>query len=247
LIGRYEPGPNATPENGIYTGDSCELSQDIPDNSISCILTDPLYHAKHMHYYGWLAETAARVLKPGAWMFAYGGWITKEVLDLMYGKGLDYFMTIALVNKAGYPRWWSKKLMIGFKPVYVFSKGTPTIMKWQANIADSDSIDKRYHVYGQGIGFAVEKIDMFTEPGDIVFDPFCGGGQIAEAAIVTGRRYLTFEIDPTTAQDARSRVSKVARPLFTPQPQQLEFTPLAGTIDYSEVIGELSQPLFEID
>lgn len=239
MLGRYTPGLNDSPENGIYCGDSRELSRDIPDDSVSMIITDPLYHAQHMHYYGWLAETAARVLKPGAWMFAYGGWITKEVLDLMYGKGMDYFMTIALVNKAGYPRWWSKKLMIGFKPVYVFTKGAPTIMKWQANLADSDMMDKRYHAYGQGTGFAIEKIDMFTQPGDIVFDPFMGGGQIAEASIVAGRRYLAFDIDPVTCEKARKRARNTPKPLFIPEAQQLELQ-VEGN-DYGGIIGEVSQ------
>lgn len=231
------PGQNDLPENGIYCGDSRLLSLAIQSDSIDMLITDPLYHAKHLHYYGWVAEVGARVLKPGAWAFIYGGWITKEVFDLLYDKGLDYFMTIALVNKHGYPRWWSKRLMIGFKPIYVFTKGTPTISKWQANIADSDMIDKRYHAFGQGTGFVIEKIDMFTKPGDIIFDPFCGGGQVAAAAVVTGRKYITFDIDEQSVVGARKRIRTMQKPLVIPEPQVLTLERKTYDEDYEELIS----------
>lgn len=213
MIGPYEL-------DSVVVGDSRELAVNIPNNSIDMIVTDPLYHEEHMHYYGWLAQTATRILKPGAWAFVYGGWVAKEVLELLYHDSWDYFMTIALVNRGGYPRWWSKKLMIGWKPVYVFTKGKPEIMKWQSNIADADAMDKRYHRFGQGVGFAIEKIDMFTQPDDIIFDPFCGGGQIPAACIATGRHYLSFEIDSKTADEARARLMKEQRPIVVPEPQQ---------------------------
>lgn len=219
----YEPGPGGI-KNGIYTGDSRELSSLIPDESIDMIVTDPLYHLEHLHYYGWLRETAIRVLKPGAWAFIYGGWLAKEVLDLLYDEEerWDYFMTIALVHNSGHPRWWSKQLFIGYKPIYVFTKGEPKIQKWQSNLAYSDKMDKKFHEFGQGVSFALAKIDMFTEPGDVVFDPFCGGGQVPAACVATGRRYIAFEIDAGTAHDARKRIAHMERPIVVPEPSQLQ-------------------------
>lgn len=199
--------------NKVTEGDCRELSLHIPDESVDMIFTDPLYHVKHRHYYRWLAETAVRVLKPGAWAFVYGGWEEKSYYDHLCIDGWKHHMTVALVNKAGYPRWWSKKVMVGYKPVYVFTKGDPKIFKWQSNIADSDAIDKRYSRYGQGTGFAIEKIDMFTELGDVVFDPFCGGGQTAAACSILERNFITFDLDPDACRVARTRLAEAQPPM----------------------------------
>jgi ubiquinone/menaquinone biosynthesis C-methylase UbiE len=59
------------PLNTIVTGDARELAQTIPDESVDLIFTDPVYD--RMDDYRWLAETAARVLKPDTWLLAYYG------------------------------------------------------------------------------------------------------------------------------------------------------------------------------
>ena len=50
------------PLNQIITGDSRLLAQSIPDESVDMIFTDPVY--ENIEDYAWLAETAARILKP---------------------------------------------------------------------------------------------------------------------------------------------------------------------------------------
>jgi modification methylase len=47
----------------------------------------------------------------------------------------------------------------------------------------------------------------FTDPGDIILDPFCGSGTTGVAAIRLGRRFVGIERDPTYAQLARDRIS----------------------------------------
>lgn len=49
--------------NQIITGDARELAKQIPDESVDMVFTDPVY--ENIDDYRWLAETAARVLKPG--------------------------------------------------------------------------------------------------------------------------------------------------------------------------------------
>lgn len=205
----------------IITGDARQLAQRIPDDSVDMVFCDPPYPKEYLYLYDWLASESVRILKPGGWAFVYGGWIIPDIYERLTHKGWDYYMTIALVNRGGYPRWWSKKLMIGFKPVYVFTKGTPTIQRWQSNVAQTDLMDKRYHKWGQGIGLAVEKIDMFTPPGGVVVDYFAGGGQVAAACIVTGRHYTCFEFDDRQAEIARLRAEGTQRPLVIPVYEQM--------------------------
>lgn len=55
-------------------------------------------------------------------------------------------------------------------------------------------------------------IELVTQPGHIVLDPFCGSGSTLVAAQLTGRHFLGFEINPQYAAIARERVSVQANP-----------------------------------
>ena len=56
---------------------------------------------------------------------------------------------------------------------------------------------------------AAHFIKLHTKPGDLVLDPFTGGGSTWEACIRTGRRFLGFEIDPKWAEYAERRARNV--------------------------------------
>jgi DNA modification methylase len=49
-------------------------------------------------------------------------------------------------------------------------------------------------------------IKLFTQPGDVVLDPFSGSGSTALAAKQLGRRYIGIDIDPHYIELARERV-----------------------------------------
>jgi DNA modification methylase len=51
-------------------------------------------------------------------------------------------------------------------------------------------------------------IKLFTQPGDIVLDPFIGSGTTAVAAIQLGRKYLGVDINREFVELARKRVSE---------------------------------------
>jgi site-specific DNA-methyltransferase (adenine-specific) len=52
-------------------------------------------------------------------------------------------------------------------------------------------------------------IKLFTQPGDMVLDPFMGSGTTAVAAKQLGRRCLGIEIDPAYIEVAQSRLNEV--------------------------------------
>jgi site-specific DNA-methyltransferase (adenine-specific) len=54
-------------------------------------------------------------------------------------------------------------------------------------------------------------IRLFSAPGDIVLDPFIGGGTTALAAIQHRRHYLGFELLPEYASLACTRISRITR------------------------------------
>lgn len=48
----------------------------------------------------------------------------------------------------------------------------------------------------------------YSRPGDLVVDPFCGGGTTALACAIEGRRCITSEMDPVTFEKARARLAQ---------------------------------------
>lgn len=53
----------------------------------------------------------------------------------------------------------------------------------------------------------VDAIDAFTDPEDVILDPFCGSGTTGVAAIRLGRRFIGIERDPKYAAVARERLA----------------------------------------
>lgn len=49
-------------------------------------------------------------------------------------------------------------------------------------------------------------VNMYSSPGSVVLDPYCGTGSVSMAALKTGRRFLAFEVDPMLADVASTRL-----------------------------------------
>lgn len=71
--------------------------------------------------------------------------------------------------------------------------------------------DKRYVV--QTADSVIERaLLMTTDPGDLVFDPTCGGATTAHAAEKWGRRWITCDTSPIAVAIARQRIATATFP-----------------------------------
>jgi len=211
--------------NSIITGDARELAKAIPDESVDLIFCDPVY--QNIDDYAWLAETAARVLKPGGSLLAFQ-WIAfmRETLNALQPLKLEWMFSLYIPNRT-----------IDTRCKAGFNKWTPCL--WLSNgevksprVADILQCNAFQSVFGNGGSnhgwskspeFFYYYLEAFTHPGATVFDPFTGGGTVPAVCKMLGRDYLAFEIEPTTAALARQRVLDTQAPLFImPQPEQLE-------------------------
>lgn len=55
-----------------------------------------------------------------------------------------------------------------------------------------------------------------SNKGDVVLDPFCGSGTTAKMAMLTGRKFIGFEISAEYCDIAEKRIASVGKdiPLF---------------------------------
>ncbi len=167
----------------------------IADNSVDLIFTDPPYHAEHLELWSELSEFAARVLKPGGILLSYSGQIfLPDVLNRL-SEHLAYCWLLGIAHTGGHIQIWKHTLWKDWKPIVMFSKGTPTQHDWFMDLYRGDKGDKDAHEWAQGEGEAAYYIEKLTKPGQLVVDPMCGSGTILRAAHKLKRNCIGMEID----------------------------------------------------
>lgn len=56
-------------------------------------------------------------------------------------------------------------------------------------------VEKVNHPYAKPLAMIEKLILMYSKPGELIFDPFCGSGTTGVAAKKLGRRFVGCEID----------------------------------------------------
>jgi site-specific DNA-methyltransferase (adenine-specific) len=75
---------------------------------------------------------------------------------------------------------------------------------WEAAVEH----EKDRHPTQKPLGLMKDLIADFTDPDDIIFDPFCGHGTTGVAALLAGRRFVGVELKPKYAIRASARCRK---------------------------------------
>lgn len=210
--------------NRIYTGDARELSKAIPDESVDLIFTDPVYD--RIDDYRWLAETAARVLKPdSACLIWYATPLKDLTMDALRASGLTYRWDLSLFL-SGPGGSVLSGIICKKTDCFWFEKGKSKTYQhiWDVHIGITLSGGKNINQHAWAKDYAVtwRWLNAFTETKAIVFDPFTGGGTVPAVCKMLDRCYLAFEIDPEIAELARQRVLQTQPPLPMPEVVQGE-------------------------
>jgi site-specific DNA-methyltransferase (adenine-specific) len=83
------------------------------------------------------------------------------------------------------------------------------------NLAVSQQPEKTHHAWQQSLKPAQDYIRIHSGPGDMVFDPFVGGGTFGVAAVGLGRRYLGIELDAQVLGLAAARIREAGAAVVT--------------------------------
>jgi len=200
------------PLNEIITGDSRLLAQSIPDESIDLIFTDPVY--ENIEDYAWLAEISKRILKPDCSLLVWCG--TRQLFEAQNAMlpFLDYgwlaiwyqgnsrsFIKSALGHHHYAPLLWMKK-----------GNSKPTDKRRDIVQTNWNQQDYNHHwsKHPKVISYYLE---AFSKVGDVIYDPFAGGGTIPAVCKMHERSFIASEHLPETADLARLRLSQTMFPL----------------------------------
>ncbi|MEL7643042.1 MAG: site-specific DNA-methyltransferase [bacterium] len=83
-------------------------------------------------------------------------------------------------------------------------------MEWTRSVwlMDTESARKVGHPAPFPVELPYRLIQLYTFTGDIILDPFIGSGTTAIAALMSGRKYIGYEINPQYAELAEARIAQ---------------------------------------
>ena len=193
--------------NTILYGDCITLMQRLQGGSVDFILTDPPYLVRYRDRSGrtiandadasWLVPAYAemyRALKNDSLAVSFYGW--NEVDKFMAAWRAAGFRIVGhMVFTKSYAS--SRRfLQHRHEQAYLLAKGKPSLpVRPQSDVRDWDYTGNRLHPTQKPFAPLEQLVRMFSKPGDLVFDPFCGSGSSLVAARRQCRDFLGMELD----------------------------------------------------
>jgi hypothetical protein len=177
----------------IRRGDFQTVLSDLDDDSVDLVVTDPPYGDQYTHLYGELAKWASAKLKPGGSLVAYVGQGNLPDVIAEMGPHLRYWWTLALMHKHGGQQLPGKWVMVEWKPLVWYVKGTRSGRLYVADRMSGSKPRKDLHEWAQGVDEVGYLIEQLSDPGALVVDPFAGSGSFGHAAKTLGRHFIGAE------------------------------------------------------
>jgi site-specific DNA-methyltransferase (adenine-specific) len=175
-----------------------ELNKEKLHKLPDCIITDPPYGKEHIDLYEQLAREAVGV--PLVAVMCGQSYLPQILFSM--SKHLKYLWTIAYLTPGGQsPQIWNAKVNTFWKPVLLFGE----LPDWIGDVCKSEKNEKEYHKWGQSESGMSELIHKLTKPGQLICDPFVGGGATAVAALKLGRRFVGCDIDFSAVEISNRR------------------------------------------
>jgi len=139
-----------------------------------------------------------------------GEWI--EIVKGLVPSGLRYKML--LVWDKGIPGMgdidanWG----CGHELILYCKKGKRDVHHRRSGILFHDKLGSKQHVHPteKPVGLMTDLIEMSTNPGDLVVDPFAGSGSALVAAQRSGRDAIGFEMDPAYVDVIQNRLAQLS-------------------------------------
>jgi len=194
-------------ENTIICGDCFEVMKDFPDNSVDLVLTDPPYGIN------------ADKMKMGTGRHDWDvvvGWDGKRPKKAVFDRirqittnqviwGGNYFADY-LPPSMNWLIWDKKNPNLSFSEAemaWVFNGRRVRIYQHYSGMGG------KMHPTEKPLPLMMWCVKNYSQPNDLILDPFCGSGTACVAAKKLDRRYIGIDISPEYCQIARDRLRAV--------------------------------------
>jgi site-specific DNA-methyltransferase (adenine-specific) len=195
----------------VYHCDISNLSSHVTSNSVDIIITDPPYPQEFLHVYDDLGKFAAHALKPGGSLIVMVGQSYLPSILSTLVQHLDYHWTLSYLTPGGQSaQLWQRKINTFWKPLLWFTKGDYN-GDWIGDVCKSNvnNNDKDHHHWGQSESGMSDIVDRFTQPGQLLCDPFVGGGTTGVVAAMNKRYFVGCDIEASCVETTMQRIREV--------------------------------------
>ncbi|PZU44294.1 MAG: DNA methylase [Sphingomonas sp.] len=198
---------SSAPRNVIFNADCIDVMQAFDSGTVDFILTDPPYVTHYRDRQGrkvanddngrWLRPAFRemhRVLKDGGFSVSFYGW-NKVDLFMDAWKAAGFRVVGHLVFRKRYASS-ARFLRYEHEQAYLLAKGNPVRpARPIPDVLDFPYSGNRLHPTQKPIEALAPLIEAFTQPGELVLDPFSGSGSTLAAAQQLGRDWTGIELD----------------------------------------------------
>jgi DNA modification methylase/ParB-like chromosome segregation protein Spo0J len=231
LVSATDAAPNANAT--ILLADIRELDS-IEPGSVDCIVTDPPYGLENHHsmlghkrtdysdgkayaleLLNALCERLVTICKSDAHLYFFSSCSIalefRQILDKFFWVQVTPLIWLKNTHSAGiaddqqyhnnYDFIWFCKMPEGNKR---------KLLKFQTCVFPFNVDRESNHSAEKPVDLLKLLIEQSTQPGEHVFDPFCGSGSTGVAALELKRQFTGVEIDPKWAAVANARCRQVA-------------------------------------
>ncbi len=205
--------------DSIVNGDCIEVMRSLPWASVDFILTDPPYLVNYRDRTGrslandagdgaWLKPAFRqmhRVLRPDSLCVSFYGWNKVDLfMDAWKSAGFSVVGHIVFRKRYGSN---ARFLSYRHESAYLLAKGRPPLPRSPVpDVLDWEYSGNQLHPTQKPVQPLKTLIEAFTQPGDVVMDPFCGSGSTLVAAQELGRRFIGIELDEQHHRTASNRL-----------------------------------------
>lgn len=175
---------------------------------VDAIITDPPYPGEYVDLFGHLGAVASVILKPGGVLVAMTGQSYLPDYLALLGQNLAYRWTGCYQITGQRNRNHGARVATGWKPLLIFQKKGGDAPEFILDdVFSSDANDKAHHHWGQSESGMAAIVERLTKPGQLVVDPFLGGGTTAVVCRDLGRRFVGCDVDAGAVRTARERMA----------------------------------------
>ena len=202
-------GPLSPDRKGMFDVSVGDIKKLVCDQ-VNCIITDPPYSKEHLFLYSDLSSTAHRLLKDGGSCVVMVGHSYLPQVIQRLSEHLNYQWILAYLTPGGQSaQLWDRKVNTFWKPLLWFTKGKYR-GDWIGDVCCSqpNDNDKRFHHWGQSESGMADIVMRFTNAGDTVLDPFCGGGTTGVVAVDLGRKFIGRDIEAKAVATTLKRLEQ---------------------------------------
>jgi site-specific DNA-methyltransferase (adenine-specific) len=168
------------------------------------VITDPPYPQEFLPVFSELAEGCNAAGVPIVAVMSGQSYLPEVMQRLC--EHLRYRWMLAYMTPGGQAvQQWQAKVNTSWKPVLLFGNA----VEWFGDVAVSkpNDNDKRFHGWGQSESGMADLVERLTKPGQLICDPFLGGGTTAVVALALGRRFVGCDINSEHVEQAKRRVA----------------------------------------